>query len=432
MAQKLIIMTEKELARYDVIKSLIDGKIDGTDASKQIGLSVRQTKRLKIKVNQSGIEGLAHGNRGRESNRKLDPDIVEKAKKYLKEKYCDFGPTFASEKLDEVDKIKLGKETVRGIMSKIGLWKPKPRKQAKIKHLWRARKDNYGEMQQFDGSYHIWFGNEESCLLLSVDDATGKITHAKFDYNESVVAVFKFWQEYFHKNSLPISIYLDKFSTYKINHKNAADNQDLITQFARAMNQVGVKPITAHSPEAKGRVERIFGTLQDRLVKELRLVGITTIEAANKFLEEYIPKFNAKFAVEPQRRKDLHKKLTKQTAEKLSQIFSIQHTRIVNNDYTVMFKNSYFQLGRKQPTTVYKKDPIIVEEHLDGRIKLNIRNHYLDYTVLPERPKKVVNIKLPALTSQIQNSYKPPIDHPWRKQFLYGKILNQQKILIQK
>lgn len=425
-------MTEKELAKYDVIKSLIDGKINGRDASLQIGLSVRQIKRLKIKVRQSGAEGLIHGNRGKESNRKLSPEIIEKVENYLKEKYYDFGPTFAAEKLDEDDKIKLGKETIRSIMVRIGLWKIKPRKQSKIRHVWRARKDNYGQMEQFDGSYHIWFGGEESCLLLSVDDATGKITYAKFDYNESVTAVFKFWQEYFKQHGLPLSIYLDKFSTYKVNHKNAVDNKDLITQFERATNQVGVKLITAHSPEAKGRIERMFETLQDRLVKELRLAGATTIDEANKFIEEYIPKFNTKFAVAPQRRKDLHKKLNEHVEVKLSQIFSIQNTRIVNNDYTVMFKNSYFQLERKQPTTVYKKDTIIVEEYLNGQIKLNFKNHHLDYTVLPERPKRVINIKLPALTSQIQNSYKPPIDHPWRKQFIYKKVFNQQKVLIQK
>lgn len=427
MVQKLISMTEKELARYDIIKDLIDGAINGTDASKQIGVSVRQVKRLKYKVNAYGAEGLIHGNRGIEGNRKLDPDMVKKAEKHLKEKYYDFGPTFASEKLEEVDGIKLGKETVRRMMTAMGLWKPKPRKQSKKWHIWRARKDNYGEMQQFDGSYHLWFGNEESCLLLSVDDATGKITHAIFDYNESTMAVFRFWRDYFLKNGLPLSIYLDKFSTYKINHKNAVDNKDMITQFERAMSQIGVQPITAHSAEAKGRVERMFGTLQDRLVKELRLAGITTIKEANTFLKEYIPIFNAQFAVVPNRKKNLHKTLDKQTEEKLPQILSIQNQRKVHNDYTVMFKNNFFQLDREQPTTVYKKDAVIVEERLHGDVHLRLRNTYLTYTVLPERPKKEINIALPALTKQQQSSYKPPANHPWRKQFLYGKMRNQQK-----
>ncbi len=433
MTQKLISMTEKELSKYDVIKNLINGKINGTDASKQIGVSTRHVRRLKQTVIQSGVEGLIHGSRGKESNRKLDPDILEKIEELLKEKYYDFGPTFAAEKLDEDDKIIVGKETVRTILTKLKLWQPKPRKQSKKKwHIWRARKDNYGEMQQFDGSYHVWFGDIETCLLLSVDDATGKISHAKFDINESTVAVFKFWLEYFAIHGLPMSIYLDKFSTYKINHKNAVDNKEMITQFQRAMNQLGVKVITANTPQAKGRVERMNETLQDRLVKELRLAGITTMEEANKFLMKFIPKFNAKFAVVPNRRKDLHKNIVKSTKKKLSQILSIQDTRIVNNDYTVQFKNNYYQLDRIQTTTVYKKDKILVETHLNDEIKLRLRDCYLNYQVLPERPKKEIEIKLTALTRQKQGLYKPPINHPWRKQFMFKKTRIKEEMLILK
>jgi len=432
MTKKLISMTEKELSRINIIQNLIDGKINGTDASKQIGVSVRHIKRLKVKVINSGAEGLIHGNRRKESNRKIDSNIIKEAKKYLKEKYYDFGPTFASEKLDENHDIKINKETVRQIMTEMELWKPKPRKQAKNKHFWRPRKDNFGEMEQFDGSYHIWFGDEESCLLLSVDDATGKITYAKFDINESVVAVFKFWTEYFEKNGLPISIYLDKFSTYKVNHKNAVDNKDMITQFERAMNQIGVKPITAHSPEAKGRVERMNETLQDRLVKELRLANISTIEKANDFLKEYIPKFNAKFSVVPSRRANLHKALNNTTKARLPQIFSIQETRIVMNDYTIRFKKKFYQLNETQPTTIYKKDTVIVEKHLNGEIKINCKDKYLNYTELPERPKKILNVKLPALTIRKQSNWKPPADHPWRNQFLWDKIKKNRPVLIEK
>jgi uncharacterized glyoxalase superfamily protein PhnB len=417
-------MSKREISRVDIINNLINGKINGTDASKQIGVSVRHIKRLKFKVKKHGAEGLIHGNRGRDSNRKIDHKIVKKAEKHLKEKYYDFGPTFAAEKLDEIHNIKLGKETVRGMMTDLELWKPKPKKQSKKRHVWRARKDNYGEMEQFDGSYHVWFGDEESCLLLSVDDATGKITHAKFDINESVMAVFGFWKEYVLENGLPLSIYLDKFSTYKINHKNAVDNKDMITQFERAMNQIGVKPITAHSPQAKGRVERIFETLQDRLVKELRLAGITTIEGANEFLKTYIPKFDDRFAVVPKRKSDLHKKTDEQTKEKLDEIFSVQNIRKVNNDYTIRFNGQYFQLDQEQAATVYKKDAVIVEEHLSGKIELRLKNSYLNYTVLPERPKKEINVKLAAITRSNQSHYKPPADHPWRRQFLFNRSKN--------
>lgn len=432
MTQKLISMTEKELSRSNIIKSLIDRGINGTDASKQMGVSVRQVKRLKAKVIKFGPNGIIHGNRGKEGNRKLAAATINKAKGFLKEKYYDFGPLLASEKLAENHGIKINKETLRIIMVKMGLWKIKPRKQVKDRHSWRPRKDNFGEMDQFDGSYHVWFGNEESCLLLSVDDATGKITHAKFDDNESVKAVFRFWLEYLDKNGLPLAIYLDKFSTYKVNHKNAADNKDLITQFQRATNQLGVRLITAHSPEAKGRVERMFKTLQDRLVKELRLAGVTTSAGANEFLKEYIPKFNEQFAVTPKRKRNLHKTIDKTTEEKLPQIFSIQDERKVNNDYTVRFENRYYQLDRTQPCTVYKKDAVIMEEHWDGTIKINYKSKYLNYTELPERPKKEINIKLAALTNSRSSQWKPPVDHPWRKQFLYSKTKIKQPIFIQR
>jgi len=431
MAKELICMTKKELSNYDIINNLINRKINGTDASKQIGVSVRHVKRLKKKVINDGAEGLIHQGRGQSGNRRLDDKIIVKAKKFLKEKYYDFGPTLACEKLEENHNIKTNKETVRQLMINLELWKVKSKKKNKHWHVWRARRDNYGEMQQFDGSYHPWLEDkaEEMCLLLSVDDATGKITYAKFDYNEGVEAVFKFWLEYIDKNGFPLSVYLDKFSTYKVNHKNAVDNKELITQFQRATRQVGIELITAHSPQAKGRVERMFETLQDRLVKEMRLANINIIEQANEFLIEYIPKFNAKFAVSPNRRKDLHKKVTKQTKDQLPQIFSIQKQRKVNNDYTIRFENDYLQLEQEQPTTVYKKDTIIMEKHLDGSIKINLNNKYLNYKVLPDRPKKEIDIKLPAITTKRQSNYIPPANHPWRNPFIFSnKLKVEQKV----
>lgn len=419
-------MTERELARYEIIENLINEKIDGTEASKQIGLSVRQTKRLKASVKENGAKGIIHKNRGKPSNRKIDDKIIEKAKKLLKEKYPDFGPTFASEKLEELHQIKLSKETTRTIMTLEKLWRPKERRQSGNRHEWRARKDNYGEMEQFDGSYHLWLEDraEEMCLLASIDDAEGKITHAEFDYNEGVKPVSRFWLNYFEKNGMPNSIYLDKFSTYKINHKNAVDNSEMITQFQRMTNQVGVRLITAHSPEAKGRIERLFETLQDRLVKEMRLAGINTIEEANEFLKIFIPGYNKKYAVVPTKKADLHRKVGNELKEKLPQIFSIQDTRKVNNDYTIMFKNNYYQLDLlDQPTSVYKKDTVIIEEHLNGGIKIRLKEYYLKYSVLPERPKKQIEVNLVAITPK-KKGHTPPADHPWKRSFLFSKSAN--------
>lgn len=425
----LITLTMKEIDRYEITKKLIEKQISEEEARKLMGLkSVRQVRRIKKRVIQQGAAGIMHRTRGQPSNNKLSDDFKNQVIETVKEKYYDFKPTFAAEKLLENHNIKINKESLRHLMTKEGLWKPKPRKQPKNRHVWRARKDNYGEMQQFDGSYHHWLEDRagELCLLLSMDDATGRITKAKFDKNEGVVAVFNFWLEYFIENGLPVCIYLDKFSTYKINHPSAVDNKELMTQFQRAMNQLGVKPINANSPEAKGRVERVFQTLQDRLVKEMRLANISTIEEANKFLKKYIPKFNKQFAVVPKNQANLHKKVNKVLKTKLPQIFSIQSQRKVNNDYTIMFKNQFFQLEEKQPTTVFKKDTVTVEEHLNGEIKIRLKDKYLNYIVLPERPKKIKDIPVAALTNR-KADYKPPANHPWRR--MVTRSVKQEPIL---
>ncbi len=426
---QLITMTNKDAKRYNIVNSLIANRIDGTEAAKQLDLSVRQTKRIKAAVALSGIKGVIHGNRGRDSHNKINSNILKNAKKHLKKIYYDFNPLLAQEHLRDDQKIQLSKETVRQLMIAEKLWCPRKKTDAK-KYFWRKRKDNYGEIEQFDGSYHNWFEgrNEvmvglEQCLLLSVDDATGKITKAVFEYDEGVVPVFKFWKGYFEDTGLPNAIYLDKFSTYKVNHKNAVDNKEFMTQFERAMNQLGVRVIHANTPQAKGRVEKMNGTLQRRLVKEMRLNKINTIEDANKFLNEiFIPKFNRQFAVAPAKQNDLHQKLNTKEKDGLDKILSIQSERTIGNDYTIQFKNQYFQLTETQPTTVYKKDKIIVEEHLNGEIKLSARNHYLNYFRLPERPKKVIDIKLVALTTKPPTTkWKPQANHPWRTQFFINK-----------
>lgn len=426
--KQLITMTSKEAIRYDIIKELISGKINGTDASKKIGLSVRQIKRIKAKVIKLKVKGVIHGNRGKNGNRKINKITVEKAKKILHDKYYDFNPLLAQEHLLNDNNIKVSRETVRQWMINENLWRPK-RKGAIKKHVWRERKDNYGEMQQFDGSYHNWFEgrnvkelDKEQCLLLSVDDAKGTITQAEFAKNEGVEAVFRFWDGYFKEKGLPISIYLDKFSTYKVNHKNAVDNEKLMTQFERAMNQLNVRVIHANSPQAKGRVEKMNGTLQRRLVKEMRLANINTITGANNYLREiFIPKFNNQFGVVAKKKTNLHRKLDEKQTSELKRILSIQSERSVKNDYTIRFKNNYYQLREMQPITVCKRDKVIIEEHLNGDLKIAMRNKYLNYFKLSDRPKKEIEIKLIALTKTKPVNWVPPFNHPWRKQFLNNK-----------
>jgi len=306
-------------------------------------------------------------------------------------------------------------ETLRLMMIKKKIWKPRPRRGPAIIREWRERKECFGELIQFDGSYHDWYENKkEECLLAAIDDATGKIIKAVFDDNEGIHAVFRFWWTYVEAYGRPRAIYLDKFSTYKVNHKNAVDNKEFITQFERAMKELDIQVICANSPEAKGRVERLFGTLQDRMVKEMRLIDIKERNHANRYVsEEYLLDHNKRFGVPARNINDMHRPLSSKMRKDLSSIFSIQSKRRVNNDYTIQFKTRWFQLESQQKTTVYKRDEVIIEERLDGTIHIRMKCVYLEYRMLGERPKPTY-VPVVALTSR-KPTRKPPKDHPWRR-----------------
>jgi hypothetical protein len=423
MTQEKITMSQKDISRYDIIMSLIRGETTTRKASLQLSLSSRQTRRLKRKVEESGAKGLIHGNTGRESNNKIPPDIRNAAVSAIKDNYHDFGPTLAAEKLSEEHNINLSIEKVRALMIAHGIWMTRAMRKNKEHREWRERRSCIGEMQQFDGSHHDWFEDRgPKCrLLASIDDAGGKITKAKFAQDESTDNVFDFWREYIEHKGSPLSIYLDRSSTHKVNHKNAEDNKDMITQFQRAMKELGVEVIIAYSPQAKGRVERLFETLQDRLVKEMRLRGISTIEEANEFLEkEFIPEFNQRFSVLPKEQDDVHRKLSASQKEKLPSIFSKQYKRVVDNDFTVRFKNNFLQLEASQPVLICKRDKVYVEEHLDGELKLKKKDRYLNFELLSQRPTRSKTAKKVAALSNDTPKWRPADDHPWKK-FRFGK-----------
>jgi hypothetical protein len=407
-------LTPLERERYDCIRSCIDRDITNAEAAARLGLKVRQVQNLKRAVEKDGEQGILHGSRGRISNRATHPETVSMVTVFLKnEKHCDFGPTFAQEQLVKQGVI-LCTETLRSLMIKEKLWKPKARRGPAIHREWRPRMSMRGELVQFDGSYHDWFEDgTEACLLAATDDATSEVS-ATFEDNEGVLSVFRFWWQYILTNGLPVAIYLDKFSTYKVNHKNAVDNAEMLTQFGRAMQELDVRVICANSPEAKGRIERLFGTLQDRLVKEMRLRSIKTRDDANRYLaEEYLLEHNTRFMVAPKQEGDAHRPLTDELRKKLSSIFSIQSKRRVNNDFTIQFKSRWFQLNATQDTTVYKGDTVTIEDRLDGSLHIRSRETYLAYTELPERPKRI-KVKVVALTKE-KPRWVPPVDHPWRK-----------------
>jgi len=410
------VLAPEDRERLDVINLCIAGEITNAEAAKRLHLSIRQTQRLKRRVEEHDEQGIIHGNKGKVSNNVTDEKTITVIETFLKEeKHHDFGPTFAMEQLVKQKGIVLGLETLRRLMVKKGHWDEHRRRGPSIHREWRERVAMYGELVQFDGSYHDWLENgEEECLLGAIDDATSTVMRAIFDDNEGVHAVFRFWWAYIEAHGLPGIIYLDKFSTYKVNHKNAVDNTEMLTQFERAMGELGVRVICANSPEAKGRIERLFGTMQDRLVKEMRLVNIKDRERANRFLKDtYLPDHNKRFIVSPRQEGDAHRPLTDELRKRLSSIFSIKSERRVNNDYTIQFKTKWFQLGPTQETTVYKGDTVIVEERLDGSIHIRLKDAYLTYMVIGKH-ERVARPRVTALTREMPR-WKPPVDHPWRR-----------------
>jgi len=415
--------TLAEQEKATILTSAVTGKITNNHAAKQLGLSVRQVQRAKAAIRKDGIVSVVHGLKGKSGNHRIKQEIKIKTLEIVRRTYTDFRPTFATEKLAENHSINISHETLRLWMTKEGLWKPHKQKQNTYR-CFRPRKEYYGELEQFDGSYHLWFENRfvdgndtaiEVCLLASIDDATGEITKAEFAPHEGVIPVFTFWKAYITDLGKPLIIYLDKFSTYKINHKAAQDNSELKTQFQRAMAMLGIAVIFANSPQAKGRVERSFQTLQDRLVKEMRLAGINTPEEGNRFLKEvFIPKFNKKFAVSAEKEGDVHRALQKEEQANLNHIFAIHDTRRVNNDFTIQFKNKWYQLTEIQPTTVRPHEVVLMEIWLDQSVHIILKSKGLAYILLPEKPKKQ-SMKQPVALTKHKLNYKPPPNHPWRR-----------------
>jgi len=392
-------MSQKELSKIPILQDVKDKKILSIEASKLLWISERQFRRIKKRYEIYGEIWLQHRWVWRISNNRISPDIIEKVKGImLDDSYKDFGPTFMSEKLLEYHKIKISNEKIRQIMIEIGLWTVKTRGSPR-QFKKRKRKDNYGEMQQFDGSYHLWFeyrnGWETVCLLLAIDDATWRITHAKFTLNEWKEAVFGFWKEYILLNKKPYSVYLDKFATYKNNYyANATYELEIITEFGRVCQTLWINMITAHSPQAKWRVERWNKTLQDRLVKELRLRGIDNIEDGNKYLqEEFIPEFNKRFPIEAANDIDLHKELTEEETKEFDWIFSKHKTRVINNDYTIIYKNRYYQLYQWIPR-IYPKLKVNIEEQYSGKKRITYRGKEIEFKQIEERPPKYTREEL--------------------------------------
>jgi hypothetical protein len=415
-------MSQKELRRSQYLERYDSSNISFPELIEAIGVGVRQWRRMVRDYRKNWPASLVHGLRGKPGNRRKSSDD-DRIRSVIREKYGECYPTFVHEKLRELDGIDVSDEKVRQIMVSMGLWKPKTRKKATPPFMLRERRECYGSMQQFDGSYHAWLPNvfpwAKWCLLLAIDDATSRITGGNFCDDEWIANVFPFWQEYFLNHGIPESIYVDRYSTYRKNHPEAPD---VPTQFGRVCKTFWTELIFANSPQAKGRVERWNGTLQKRLVAEMKFAGIASREEANRFLKEvYIPRHNAKFAVVPKSVTNMHREIREDEKIRIESVFSVHSARKIQNDYTISFKKRIYQLHAGWPT-IFRKEQVRVEERMNGEIVITQRERAIPHVKLSERPKKGYSLPLPPRKAEppklthFQKTGKP---HPYMKNFSF-------------
>ena len=333
----------------------------------------------------------------------------------LKTKYQGFGPTLAHEKLVEKEKLKLSDESVRQLMIAEDLWKPRKVKKM-VTHQLRERRACFGELIQIDGSPHDWFeGRAEACVLLVfIDDATGKLVQLRFVDSESFFSYAAVAEDYFRQHGKPIAFYSDKHSIFRVNQPSGGSHEDL-TQFGRAMQELDIQIICANTPQAKGRVERVIQTLQDRLPKEMRLRQIQSREAGNAYLPEFLADFNQRFAEPPRSAVDLHRPLT--AKEDLARILAWQETRTLSKNLTLQFHKTVYQIQTQRPTYTLRNAQVTVCLHAQENITILYNGQSLPFTIYNQQAHQaeVVSAKQLALALKEKRlPSKPAPDHPWR------------------
>lgn len=409
------IPNRKEMEDAITLDQLKRKEITQVEAAKIIGISDRQVRTRFKRYIKEGLDGIVHKNRGKESKRKWKDSERKLTIDLLKSDWQGFGPTFTRDKLAQLHGIKISREAVRQMMIKEKLWVVGRQRSKHRKR--RERKECFGMLIQVDGSPHDWFeGRGPKCtLLLFIDDATGRIW-AEFVKSESVNAVMKSTINYLKTFGRPIAMYTDYGSVFSVNLNNK--ERDKITQYKRALLEIGIELKLARTPQAKGRVERSFKTHQDRLVKELRLAKISTMEAANIFLKEvYFKDHNNRFAVEPAQSTDIHKSIEDFDLEN---VFCIRDERKVNNDFTIQYKRRIFQIECNRLAIVKPKDIVTINEHLNGAINIFIRRSKLNFYEIKERPKTEVKevVKNPNFHR------KPSINS---KAWVMGKVIKNNQ-----
>jgi hypothetical protein len=303
----ILSMSKRELTRAEILQRLVDNRLKQAQAAPILNLSIRYIKRLLRAYHDHGVAALVSKRRGKPGNHRLPQTVIDLALKLISSNYADFGPTLAHEKLTQVHNLKLSVESVRKLMTGSGLWQVRRARPPRI-HQSRQRRSCLGELVQIDGYPHDWFeGRAPRCtLLVFIDDATGRLMHLRFVKSETTFTYFEAVAGYLKLLGLPRAFYSDKYSVFRPTKAEALSGQG-ITQFGRAMQELDIEIICTNTPQAKGRVERVNQTLQDRLVKELRLLGISSMQEANAYVAEFIRAFNDKFAVEPRSDADAHR-----------------------------------------------------------------------------------------------------------------------------
>ena len=360
------IMSDAELTKFEMLRDVDQGRMPARAAAVILGLGERQVWRLLSAYRRRGVDGLISGKRGRTSNRKTPDDVRLAVMAIITARYADFGPTLAAEKLRELHDLTVSRETLRAWLMDAGLWRARKQRQGRV-YQPRHRRECVGELIQIDGSEHRWFeARGPMCtLLVYIDDATSRLMHLRFVATESTFAYFAATQGYLEAHGKPVAFYSDKHSVFRVN-KTGGVATDGMTQFGRAMHALNIEIICANSSQAKGRVERANKTLQDRLVKELRLAGVDSMEAGNMFLPGFVTDYNVRFAKAPANLKDLHRPMS--ARDDVDDAFTWQSERTVSQALTLQYNNMMFLLDPTEAAQAAIGKKIIVIDYPDGRL----------------------------------------------------------------
>jgi transposase len=383
-------------------------------AAEILGVSVRQVKRLLRAYRSEGAAGLVSKQRGKPSHHQLDAETGQAVLDLLKGRYADFGPTLAHEKLVEREGLQLCLGSVRKIMIEEGIWKAK--KARKVgQHPLRERRACLGELEQMDGTDHDWFeGRSERCtLLVMIDDATGRLGALLFVPEESFFGYCDLLRQYLAAHGRPAGLYTDKHGIFRVNLPNAGSGDNL-TQFGRAMQSLEIPILCANTPQAKGRVERVNETLQDRLVREMRLLGIHTMQQGNAYLPQFILDFNARFAVQPRSSLDAHRPLL--AHQNLDQILAWQEPRSVSKNLTLQFKNVVYQIQTDRPTYALHNAQVIVCQDTQEKVTILYKGNSLDFAVFHKQTRQSEVVTAKQVNQVLLNqskAHKPNENHPW-------------------